>query len=81
MLNRLSEANEEIDSFVLASSEPTDPAGTDIRAQVQKILSALEVEIEKNKFGDLEREVQKDRDEALARNMTPEDKEFVEMVD
>jgi len=53
----------------------------DIRTQVQEILDALEVEIEKNKFGDLEREVQKERDNALALSMTAEDKEFVEMVD
>jgi len=54
---------------------------SDARAQVHKILEALELEIEKNKFGDLEREAQKERDNALALSMTEEDKEFVEMVD
>lgn len=54
---------------------------TDMRAHVQKILEALESEIEKNKFGDLEREARKERDNALALSMTPDDKEFVEMVD
>ena len=53
----------------------------DMRAHVQKILEALESEIEKNKFGDLEREARKERDNALALSMTPDDKEFVEMVD
>ena len=52
-----------------------------MRVHVEKILDSLELEIEKNKFGDLEREGQKERDNALALSMTPEDKEFVEMVD
>jgi hypothetical protein len=41
----------------------------------------LQIEIEKNKFGDLEAKQRKARDEALALSMTAEDKEFVEMVD
>ena len=34
-----------------------------------------------NKFGDLEAELRKERDNALELSMTKEDKEFVEMVD
>jgi len=81
-LNRLQQANQDIDSiFVVPSNETDESSSTDMRVHVQKILDALELEIEKNKFGDLEREGQKERDNALALSMTPEDKEFVEMVD
>ncbi len=41
----------------------------------------MEIEIEKNKFGDLERQIIKDRQNALQLHMTPEDKEFVENID
>lgn len=34
-----------------------------------------------NKFGDLERDIQKERENALALAMTEEDKEFVTMID
>ncbi len=48
---------------------------------MSQILQKLEVELEKNKFGDLEAQVRKDRENALQLHMTPEDKEFLEMVD
>lgn len=35
----------------------------------------------RNKFGDLEAQLRKDRDHALAKAMTEEDKEFVSMID
>jgi len=45
------------------------------------ILQQLEFELEKNKFGDIERERNKMRDNMLEMSMTEEDKEFVEMID
>jgi hypothetical protein len=41
----------------------------------------LEKEITQNKFGDLEREIRKQRESALALSMTSADKEFVQMID
>jgi len=41
--------------------------------EIQRILTKLEDELERNKFGDLERETIKDRETALAKLMTPED--------
>lgn len=49
--------------------------------EVSQILEKLEIELTKNKFGDLERDIREQRENALQLHMTPEDKEFVEMVD
>ena len=67
-LNRLKEANE-----LVSRTEQVE--------EVSQILQKLEVELEKNKFGDLEAEMRKERENALSMHMTSEDKEFLEMVD
>ena len=41
----------------------------------------MDEHIQMNKFGDLEKQMQKERENALALSMTEEDKEFVEMID
>lgn len=68
MLNRLSEANSQISKVEQIE-------------EVSLILEKLEIELSKNKFGDLERDIREQRENALQLHMTAEDKEFVEMVD
>jgi hypothetical protein len=52
MLNRLTEAN----SLITRSDQASE---------VSEILQKLEHELEKNKFGDLEREIRQERENAL----------------
>mmetsp|Transcript_25046 Transcript_25046/g.38862 ORF Transcript_25046/g.38862 Transcript_25046/m.38862 type:complete len:208 (+) Transcript_25046:364-987(+) len=88
MLNRLEEANKNVETLV-SSLPPLDEEETELtittRAsqmqEVAAILEKLEVELEKNKFGDLEHQMRKERNDALALTMTEEDKEFVEKID
>ena len=68
MLNRLTEANNQISKL------------NEIE-EVSAILEKLELELSKNKFGDLERDIREQRENALQLHMTEEDKEFVTMVD
>lgn len=72
MINRIIEANKELDLSEKKSEDFT---------HVSEILEKLEFELEKNKFGHLDKEVQKQRESAMERAMTAEDREFVEMVD
>ena len=80
MLNRLEQANEELGGLPV-DEEEEDEMLVQRREQVQLILDKLQHEMEKNKFGDLEAQARKDREQALALSMTAEDREFVEMVD
>ena len=65
----------------VVQSEQKGEDNTTLRAQVQEILTQLEIEITSNKFGDLEADIRHQRENALQLSMTAEDKEFVEMVD
>lgn len=75
MLSRLEQANADLDQAFFTGGEDI------VKSQVQQILEKLEVEMTQNKFGDLEAQIRKDRENALELSMTKEDKEFVEMVD
>ena len=78
LLNRLSQANVQIEK--IAAEEATEE-NEDIRTQIQAILLRLEEEVEKNKFGDLDKAQRQERDNYLAERMTEGDREFVETID
>jgi len=75
MLSHHEKANADLDQAFFTGGEDI------VKSQVQQILEKLEVEMTQNKFGDLEAQIRKDRENALELSMTKEDKEFVEMVD
>lgn len=75
MINRIAEANNK-----LAQLEAKNDGEVDF-SLISEVLENLEVQLEKNKFGDLDREIKKNREAALEKSMTAEDKEFVEMID
>lgn len=79
ILNKLAESNAAFDQVMEGKVQEEEEDS--LRAAVQQILNNLEVEIEKNKFGDLEKQIKKERTTALEMEMTQEDRDFVSMVD
>ena len=87
MLNRLQEANRDINSIEKTEDQnenvdsTPDVPTTTTNNKMNEILSSLEEELIQNKFGQLESHLRERSKSALARSMTEEDKEFVEMID
>ena len=81
ILNKLAESNAALDQIMVEDVQENEEEEDSLRAAVQQILGNLEVELEKNKFGDLDKHIQKERATALDMEMTQEDREFVSMID